>query len=70
LGKAQGKQRKAAAAVFCCGTADAHYTRVYLPFKAYAEKEQLPSPFEKQRGTIMNGAIGIWKSGALTFFGL
>ena len=55
---------------FACGTADAHYTRVYLPFKAYAEKEQLPSPSEKPRGTIMNGAFGIWKSGTLTFFGL
>lgn len=35
---------------FACGTADAHYTRVYLPFKAYAEKEQLPIPFRETEG--------------------
>ena len=34
------------------------------------KKNSRPSPSEKPRGTIMNGAIGIWKSGALTFFGL
>ena len=55
---------------FACGTADAHYPRVYLPFKAYAEKEQPPISFRETEGTIMNGAIGIWKFGALTFFGL
>lgn len=34
------------------------------------KKNSRPSPSEKPRGTIMNGAFGIWKSGALTFFGL
>lgn len=35
---------------FACGTADAHYPRVYLPFKAYAEKEQPPIPFRETEG--------------------
>lgn len=35
---------------FACGMADAHYTQVYLPFKAYAEKEQPPITFRETEG--------------------
>lgn len=34
------------------------------------KKNSCPSPSAKPKGTIMNGTFGIWKSGALTFFGL
>ena len=56
---------------FACGTADAHYTQVYLPFKAYAEKEQLPITFRETEG--YDHEWRFWDleiQRALEFFGL